>query len=451
MTTRCKFGTNYAASDPGDRKLVDELIKQNAGPSKVAAQLTDPVYRGVARAHMNKLCKCYRAEESAAPISEAQPEAKPKVKIPQGWQPRAEWGEDGGTVVTVPEPVTEYEDEADDVYQHFPGVDPKKWQAKGFRRATWQNAAGEWLESYKADFVPREGAGEANNMEHLLEVLERARPTGANTVENFVQGSAYVVASGDHQTGKTDTNGGSTELVERFVETTEQAKQRMQRFGQFDTVVLAHLGDHIEGHVSQNGRLIATQDLATPEQVLLFQRLLLHQIQEFASLTPELIIALVDGNHDAAQRVQAVNGHNGWAVTAAASVADTLRFAGGYDHVKFAFPARGEETVVVDVADTRLGLVHGHQWRGGPAGVEKWLAGQSLGRLPIGDSDVLLSGHYHHLRVEEVGAGQSCIQVPSMDGGSKWFRDSTGADSPAGLLSFVVKGGRWEEMQLHRS
>lgn len=444
----CKFGAALSHCDELIKERVAALISEDAGPTAIGRELPVYVYRGVIRAHLNKLCKCYTVEDLVKPGEESTAEKRPKVVIPKGWEPRVEYDDAGGYFVTPPQARQETEPEDQELFAQFPDMDPERWQIKSVRRSSWQAASGEWMDSYKAEFIPRTAV--QLNIDELLEVLDRPRqPVGPVRIAHV--GSAFVVASGDHQTGKTDTNGGSVELVERFVETTAQARERMQRFGTFDTVVLAHLGDHVEGHVSQNGRLIATQDLATPEQVRLFRRLLMHQVTEFADLTPELIIALVDGNHDAAQRIQAVAGANGWAVEAAAAVADALAFKGGYDHVKFVLPGRGEETVTLDVANTRMGLVHGHQWRGGPAGVEKWFQGQSLGRLPIGDSDVLLTGHYHHLRMQEVGAGQTTIQVPSMDGGSKWFRDATGADSPAGLISFIVSDGRWSELELHRN
>src|SRR5690606_36112790 len=214
------------------------------------------------------------------------------------------------------------------------------------------------------------------------------------------------------------------------------------------TVVLPWLGDCIEGSVSQNGRTMARQDLGPSEQLRLFRRLLLFQIETFAPRAAELLVPVVPGNHDETTRVQDTHGTDSWAIEGAAAVADALKLAPTmFGHVKFIFPQRGELSVTLDVADTRLGMVHGHQFARGDA--VKWLSGQAMSRQPIGDADILLSAHLHHLRMLEFGDGRHWIQIPAMDGGSDWFRHKTGAAAPAGLLSMVVEGGCWRDLERH--
>ena len=59
----------------------------------------------------------------------------------------------------------------------------------------------------------------------------------------------------------------------------------------------------------------------------------------------------------------------------------TLHLA-GHDHVRFALPGVDRQDVALEIANTRVGLVHGHQWRGGFEGVHKWWAGQAHGQTP---------------------------------------------------------------------
>lgn len=97
-------------------------------------------------------------------------------------------------------------------------------------------------------------------------------------------------------------------------------------------------------------------------------------------------------------------------------------------------------TLVLDVAGVVTAFAHGHKSGGGghPAQrVEKWWQGQVMGRQPVADASLLLTGHYHHLIVSE-GTGRTMVQVPAMDGGSEWFTDRTGQSSPAGLLTLGV-------------
>jgi hypothetical protein len=85
-----------------------------------------------------------------------------------------------------------------------------------------------------------------------------------------------------------------------------------------------------------------------------------------------------------------------------------------------------------------VGFAHGHQIRD----AQKWFAGQALGSTAVGLSDVLISAHYHHYRVQNFNH-RLWIQVPAMDGGSHWFADRTGMGgaTPHGIVSLVVGEG----------
>jgi hypothetical protein len=114
-----------------------------------------------------------------------------------------------------------------------------------------------------------------------------------------------------------------------------------------------------------------------------------------------------------------------------------------YGHVSFVFPQGQEITLTLDACGTVLGLAHGHQVKNVNR-VGDWWARQAHGREPVGDADLLLTGHYHHLRVEQ--NQRTWIQAPALDGGSDWWRHLSGQDSPPGVLTLVVGGGRWADL-----
>jgi hypothetical protein len=74
--------------------------------------------------------------------------------------------------------------------------------------------------------------------------------------------------------------------------------------------------------------------------------------------------------------------------------------------------------------------------------VQKWMGGQALGRTGVGQSDVLITGHYHHFAAKQMNQ-TLWLQIPSMDGGSHWFADRTGmgGNTPTGIVSLVVGEG----------
>ena len=115
--------------------------------------------------------------------------------------------------------------------------------------------------------------------------------------------------------------------------------------------------------------------------------------------------------------------------------------AAGID-AQWHFPPMYDEAVTLDVRGTILGMVHGNQY--GPGGGSKYWAAQQHGGQPIGAADILLTGHYHHLRIEPTGrnphTGRSkwWLQAPTVDNGSDWFRNLAGDDSDPGLLVFDI-------------
>jgi hypothetical protein len=63
----------------------------------------------------------------------------------------------------------------------------------------------------------------------------------------------------------------------------------------------------------------------------------------------------------------------------------------------------------------------------------------------------LLVGHLHHL-VGSESTGRTVIQVPAMDGGSKWFTSTKGSSAPTGMLSVLIGaevGSRgWDDLRI---
>lgn len=117
--------------------------------------------------------------------------------------------------------------------------------------------------------------------------------------------------------------------------------------------------------------------------------------------------------------------------------------------IRFIEPQPHDESLAHDVFGDGyhvLGLWHGHQ-ASRPEGVPDWWRKQAFGRQPVAGATVGVSGHFHHLRVQELGstpAGGSryWIQAATLDNGSGWFRLNSGEDSQPGLVVFTLEQGR---------
>jgi hypothetical protein len=386
--------------------------------------------------------------EDLADAGPSEPEYQaPATRHPAGWEPGVAWDGTAGTLTTAPL------DSAPRDWSDLLAVwdlDPEEFEVvEPVQYRAWDAPTGEGnvqrLYYYRATI--RRRRERSRPVEEILEAIGRKRPKRPEPTGE--PGPSYVVASGDLQLGKPDGDG-TEGTVQRFLDKTDLAVDRLKdlrRIGRsIDEITLPWLGDCVEGLVSQGGALAAAGrlDLSMSEQLRVYRRLMLHQIQTFAPLASRIVVPVVPGNHDEVERAGKVvrRYDDSWAVEGAAAVADALRLAPGFDHVHFVFPGRDELTITLDVAGTPVGFAHGHQF--GRDAV-KWWSGQAHGMQPIGSATLLLAAHLHHLRVEQTGA-KSFIQIPAIDGGSTWWRHKTGQDAPAGMVTVTVGSGSWGDL-----
>lgn len=272
----------------------------------------------------------------------------------------------------------------------------------------------------------------------------RKRPTKPPTQRTGT--ATFVFAFGDTQWGKPDGDG-STGTVERWYATLDRALTRykaLRKRGLAGPVLLLVAGDCLEGTTSQGGRLVGRLDLTLTEQLRVYRRTLADAVTEFASLD-RTHVAVVPGNHDEVLRIgdkMASRYDDSWAIEGASQVADVIK-AKGYD-VGWTFPGIDGMHLTVDASGTRVGLLHGHQTRGK---IQAWLANKAMDRDAIGTADVCVSGHYHHLRLEQMGP-TTHMQVGALDGGSTWFNHVGGLSAPPAAITFITEGGQWNGLEV---
>lgn len=360
------------------------------------------------------------------------------TNTPEAWRPRLEIDSSGGYLISTPRQAGQMPD-AVSLLKEF-DLNPEEWNITSVRKSRWQKFDGEWLEAYRLNLTPSVYSAESDfDLEKLVEEIKKWRPSSS---EKKISGEcAYVFAPSDQQIGKKATNrDGTPESVHRILETTDGGVHRVKELRKIGrsigTGVIALLGDHVEGNVSQGGRLQSTfaSDLGLTEQTRVARRVLLSQIKAFAPLFEELVVAVVNGNHDEVTRQVTADPADGWNVEIASAVQDACAENENLGHVRFRFPEKSHQTLAINIKGTMLGLFHGHQ-----AGkdIVRYLSGQSAGQTALGGCDVWLSGHYHHFKSMDIGP-RFWAQCPTLDSGSAWFRDRTGMESPAGVLTMVV-------------
>jgi predicted phosphodiesterase len=370
-----------------------------------------------------------------------------KPVYPKGFEPGIEWDGIQGTITTGP--LTQAPNDWFEILKIWGlPTDGSVTVIEPIQMRAWDSQTKDGVQRmfyYRASVVSSKSR---INSDELVAEITRWKPLKRQNLG--VTGVSYVVAYADTQIGKMDGDG-TAGTIDRVLHKTDMAIQRLKELRKsgrkIESIYLPQLGDCIEGFNSQGGKNGWRNDLDLTSQIRVYRRLLLHIVKEFAPLADKIIVPCVPGNHDEAVRIgnqMATTYTDSFALDAASAVAEALQISSDYEHVSFVFPKFDTLTVTLDVSGVITGFAHGHQTRGK---AQDWWAKQAHGKTEIGDSTLLLTGHYHHLRVEQTGV-KTWIQMPSLDGGSQWFVERTGCAAPAGLVTMCVGNGQFSDLAI---
>jgi len=274
----------------------------------------------------------------------------------------------------------------------------------------------------------------------------RAKSPVANTGNLQTSGSGvFVISLNDTQFGK-DENGGTPATLARldkYLAMVEARVMELRLIGRsIGTLVIIGGGDIIEGCTIYPNQSYSL-DLTRRGQINTAVTAILDTIDRLAPYFDDVIVLATRGNHGENR----INGHK----TTLYDNDDTMVFEmarlaterdPALQHVEYTI-AEAEAGVYVDVAGWRLATTHGDVYGKGVQGAtqdkkaQNWFKNMAAGRDPIGAADLLITHHFHHDKLSDWGA---CLwrQTPAMDGGSEYFRQSTGEYSLPGMLTFVM-------------
>jgi hypothetical protein len=271
----------------------------------------------------------------------------------------------------------------------------------------------------------------------------RARPPLA--VKQF--GSTMVINLSDFQVGKVDILGGTPELLGRSEAALAQVLSWIKT-SRPDEIVLVDPGDSTEQFESAPNAA-RTNDLQQTEQIRVWRLILWRWIEAIAPLTHDFKVIGVPSNHCRVRQGKNAQGHalDDWGIEVISQVSDIAAVNPiAYGHVRFIIPATDNEEWVLFtlVSGKTIGVAHGHQ-RSKPEQLVEYA--KTNARAGIGQADIVICGHFHHLRVIAFGDGQFLFVCPTMDSGSSWFQ-SSGEKSSPGVLTFMVDEDGWRDMRV---
>jgi hypothetical protein len=310
------------------------------------------------------------------------------------------------------------------------------------RTSRWQRYDGEWLTSYRFTFRKKTSGIDLPLL--LAEAKRKSKPALLPKPEP----KCLVVMWSDLQVGKVDYRGNSQSLIERVALMQARLIDQVKR-EKPERIVFADLGDTVENFSNAASmNQLQSNDLSIMEQVDLATTLAWQTLRMLAKYVPTITYASVGSNHCQWRVSGQTVGKptDDWGVFIGRQLA---RLAQESDlPIKFVEPQPHDESLALDVFDDGfhiLGMVHGHQAKR-PDMVATWWRTQSFGGQPVSGANILIHGHWHHLRVTELGStprgtSRFLIMAPTMDNGSGWWRRVAGEDSVPGLATFMLEQG----------
>lgn len=299
-----------------------------------------------------------------------------------------------------------------------------------------------WIYKFK---VVDKGIDNELDLEAMLKEARKAAK--GRKVATPVTGSTFVVNLADFQVGKTDVLGGTEELLIRSELTLADIVSRIRK-AKPEELLLIDVGDSTEGFES-SPNAARTNDLQQTEQIRAWRRIFWRWITTLSDLGIPMKVISVPSNHCRVRKGKDAQGppSDDWGLEVLSQVYDmALVNPERFGHVEFIVPAAYDEHVTVTLAGGKvLSVAHGHQ-AGQPNSVAEWAKKQ--GRRSVGQSDVVVVGHFHHFRATTYGDNQMLFFCPTMDPGSSWYTPSAGEQSDPGVLTFQVDEYGWRDLYI---
>lgn len=378
----------------------------------------------------------------------AKPPAKDRsVKPTAATKPGVDWDGENIEVTSeiYSEPITDW-----DMLLVELGYDSKLYEViEPVKISSWDTQTEEGtkrLFSYKVNVRAKQNTFyRDDDYKDLVTIIKKYRPSKSQEPSGG-NGAVFFVNLADWQLGKADGDGAHG-TVTRLLDRLELIKARileLKKIGRpIDKIVIAGLGDMIEGCDGNYATQPFTVQLNRRQQIRLCRRILTTYVTTLAKLASKVDVIAVPGNHGENRKdgkYYTTRGDND-DVAVFEMVAEILSAnKEAFGHVEFFLPEDGIY-MITEANGRYVGFAHGHVAGSGSdvqSKIRNWWKDQAFNKNDIGFVDLLVTGHYHHFSIIEYDDKTIHMQCPSEDGGSEWWQDLKGQDSRPGCLTFVI-------------
>jgi hypothetical protein len=358
-------------------------------------------------------------------------------------------GRDGGTLSTgaMDRPL-DLSTDWSEVLRGF-GLDPEIFVVKNdtVRMSKWQQSrrldSGDRdivrLYSYRAEFVRRMPDLEEVDVAALRKRIAAWHPSKPKRKSDDTQPSTFVVCWADWQLGKS-AGGGVAATVDRIHESFQMTVDRiaeLRKRRNIERVVVINMGDPIEGCDGNYSSQLASVELNQREQLNTALDLWAAGIM---AIQPDEFASAMCNHGEWTRRGPGTKPVTTDSDNVGGYLADTLRrvFEGREGApTKWSIP-HDEMVTILSLSGLDVAITHGHKIPSASKEVE-WLKGQSIRLLREQGAEprLWITAHKHHVDIRDFGAWWR-MQCPSLDGGSKWYTDSSGNWSTPGTMTFLA-------------
>lgn len=370
-----------------------------------------------------------------------------RIEAPRDWRPALEFDGEQGIATTPGIPGNEVPNF--DQFLLDQGFSPDEYEIVGAPRTSrWQKYDGDWLTAYRFNFKKR-----VTGNPEIWDTLKRVKGSVVKSQpKQHNSEKALIVMLSDFQVGKVDNRGGTEELIERVYSSYYRLRDHVKS-NKYQQVILCELGDIVEGFSNKaDMQQTYSNDLSLMQQVDLAASLIWELVKLLRPYS-KLTYATVASNHCQFRINKQQVGQPGlddWGTVIAQQIHRLAKETN--TDLTVLVPEPSDESLALDVFGDQfhvLGLWHGHQ-SNRPESVPTWWEKQAFGNQPVAAATIGLTGHFHHLRVTELGkchngGSRYWIQGKTMDSGSSWYRLNQGSDSSAGITYFELEKSRHYE------
>lgn len=376
---------------------------------------------------------------------------------PPGWRPGVIYsGRTPSEMVTPPMPELKGPDEYEEAVKAlgFPlpeGMSLELVEAQYVYHENFWTREGQGMDAitkpsaswrYRFKVVPKSATEDID----VAALMDEAREAVAGAPLQVRSKHSLVVSLSDFQTGKTDILGGTKELIHRSESALAQVVAKIKAGQTPAEIILVDPGDSVEGFESApNARQMNDLDLTT--QIRVWRRIFWRWVVALAPLTPSLKVVSVPSNHARVRRGKDAQAglHDDWGIEVLSQLSDIASVnEEAYGHVQFFMPEEFREHILLTLVGGKvLGVEHGHQVNS-PDALREHI--KKNARNGIGQADIVVVGHFHHLRIIAFGSFQWLFVSPTMDPGSSWYTPKSGEESDPGVLTFEVDENGWKNL-----